>query len=110
MMPSLNSSLKIQDYIVLVLPSIFFPLSFIAFKGFFIVSMALSTAIMGSSALAVMAVRGVLRDILVRRGFSETFLLFLASSLALYITFLLGGILSDRIGMWGYVADIYIAR
>ncbi|MEM4971784.1 MAG: CPBP family intramembrane glutamic endopeptidase [Sulfolobales archaeon] len=107
MRPSLNSPLKIQDYVVLALPPIFFPLSFIAFKGFFIVSMALSTTIMGFSALAIMAVRGVLRGILMRRGFSETFLLFLASSIALYIAFLLGGILSDRIGMWGYVADIY---
>jgi hypothetical protein len=83
------------------------PLSFIVFKGFFIASMAISTAIMGCLALVIMAIKGVLRDILVRRGSSEIFLSFLVASAALYIAFLLGGIFSVRIGMWGYVSEIY---
>jgi uncharacterized membrane protein len=99
--------LKILDYAVLAIPAIFFPLSFIVFKGFFIASMAISTAIMGCLALVIMAIKGVLRDIHVRRGSSEIFLSFLVASAALYIAFLLGGIFSVRIGMWGYVSEIY---
>jgi hypothetical protein len=99
--------LKILDYAVIAIPAILFPLSFIVFKGFFIASMAISTAIMGCLALVITAIKGVLRDILVRRGSSEIFLSFLVASAALYIAFLLGGIFSVRIGMWGYVSEIY---
>jgi membrane protease YdiL (CAAX protease family) len=42
-----------------------------------------------------------------KRGSSEIFLSFLVASAALYIAFLLGGIFSVRIGMWGYVSEIY---
>jgi hypothetical protein len=99
--------LKILDYAVIAIPAILFPLSFIVFKGFFIASMAISTAIMGCLALVITAIKGVLRDILVRRGSSEIFLSFLLASAALYIALLLGGIFSVRIGMWGYVSEIY---
>jgi len=59
--------------VVLAIPAIFFPLSFLVFRGFFIASMTISTAIMGCLALVIMAVKGVLRDILVRRVFWRSF-------------------------------------
>jgi hypothetical protein len=47
----------------------FHPLSFIVFKGFFIASMAISTAIMGCLALVIMAVKGGSQRYSCEKGF-----------------------------------------
>ena len=95
------------DLAAVSMPLFFFPLSFIVLRERFIVSMAISTIIMGSVSLAIMLGRGDLRKIMVRGGIYIALILSMLATSALYAIFIAGGYISTLMGLWPYVDMVY---
>lgn len=92
---------------IAILPPILFPLSFLILKSIFIISMSISTTLLAILGSIIMLRRGVYRVIAIRSSTPGILIHAVLGSIALYIAFLLGGLLSIALGMWGYVEDVY---
>lgn len=95
------------ELLIAILPSILFPLSFLVLKRLFIISMSISTTLLAILGSIVVLRRGVYRGIAIRSSTTGILIHAVMGSIALYIAFLLGGLLSIALGMWGYVEALY---
>lgn len=98
---------KSLELLIAILPSILFPLSFIVLERLFIISMSISTTLLAILASIVMLRRGIYRGVAIRSSTKGILINAALGSIALYIAFLLGGLLSIALGMWGYVEAVY---
>ena len=97
------------DLIVVAMPLFFFPLSFIVLRERFIISMAISTIIMGSASLLIMLRRGYFQRVMMRGRISTTMILSIIAAIILYIIFIAGGYISILMGLWSYVDMVYMS-
>ncbi len=96
--------MNVIDIVYLILPLIFWPLSFIVLKNEFIYALAASTAVL--AAFSIYRYRNQIKWIRIKKR-HIAFLAGLIGALLLYIIFLFGSIITSKLGLGPYVSNVY---